>query len=180
MTCPAGPPRRRSRSGAGRKPGKQPGAPGAHLEWAPAPDRALPHFPAGRCECGADLAAAADLGVAASHQVIDVPAQTATVTQHDLHEVACGCGRIHRAEPPPGTGAPRTVTYGLQIQALVVYLIAVHAIPVHRCAELIGALTGAEPSPGFVHSMIARAAAAVSAANKAIRALIILARVGGW
>jgi transposase len=58
-----------------------------------------------------------------------------------------------------------------------VYLIAAHAIPVHRCAELIEALTGAEPSPGFVHSMISRAAAAVSAANKAIRCLIILAHV---
>jgi transposase len=48
---------------------------------------------------------------------------------------------------------------------------------VHRCAELIQALTGAEPSPGFVHSMIARAAAAVARANKAIRCLIILAHV---
>ena len=47
----------------------------------------------------------------------------------------------------------------------------------HRCAELIEALTGARPSPGFVHAMIARAALAVAAANKAIRALIILAHV---
>ncbi len=57
------------------------------------------------------------------------------------------------------------------------YLIAAHAIPVHRCAELIESLTGAKPSPGFVHSMIRRAAAAVAAANKAIRCLIILAHV---
>ena len=54
---------------------------------------------------------------------------------------------------------------------------AAHAIPVHRCAELIEALTGAEPSPGFVHSMISRAAAAVADANRAIRCLIILAHV---
>ena len=137
----------------------------------------MPHFPAGACECGADLAAAADLGVAASHQIIDVPLETAAVVQHDLHEVACGCGRVRRAEPPAGAGAAGTVTYGLAIQALCVYLIAAHAIPVHRCAELIGALTGARPSPGFVHSMIARAAAAVAGANKAIRCLIILAHV---
>src|SRR5207244_424684 len=38
-------------------------------------------------------------------------------------------------------------------------------------------LTGAEPSPGFVHSMIGRAAAAVAEANRAIRCLIILAHV---
>jgi hypothetical protein len=53
---------------------------------------------------------------------------------------------------------------------------AAHAIPVHRCAELIEAMTGAKPSPGFVHAMIAWAAA-VSEANRLIRAMIILAHV---
>jgi len=134
-------------------------------------------FPQGVCQCGAALADAVDLGVAASHQVIDVPLETAKVIQHDLHEVACGCGRVHRAATPAGAGAPGTVTYGLVLQAWCVYLIAAHAIPVHRCAELIEALTGAEPSPGFVHSMLARAAAAVAEANAAIRCLIILAHV---
>jgi hypothetical protein len=165
------------RGRGGRRPGGQPGAPGSHLAWSVSPDKRVPHFPAGACACGADLAAAADLGVAASHQVIDIPLETATVTQHDLHEVACGCGRVHRAPAPAGTGAPGTVTYGLALQAWCVYLLAAHAIPVHRCAELIEALTGAEPSPGFVHSMIGRAAAAVADSNRAIRALIILAHV---
>jgi hypothetical protein len=172
-------PRERPRRGTGKKrgPGKQPGAPGSHLAWSEAPDDTVPHFPAGLCACGADLATAADLGVAASHQIVDIPLETATVTQHDLHEVACTCGRVHRAAAPAGAGAPGTVTYGLALQAWCVYLIAAHAIPVHRCAALIEALTGAEPSPGFVHSMIARAAAAVAGANMAIRCLIILAHV---
>ena len=165
------------RGRGGRKPGKQPGAPGSHLAWSASPDKTVPHFPAGECGCGAALEDAADLGVAASHQIVDIPLETATVTQHDLHEVACGCGRVHRAAAPPGAGAAGTVTYGLALQAWCVYLIAAHAIPVHRCAELIEALTGAEPSPGFVHSMIARAAAAVAQANAAIRCLIILAHV---
>ena len=165
------------RGKGGRKPGKQPGAPGSHLAWSASPDERVPHFPAGTCECGADLAAAADLGVAASHQVVDIPLEAATVTQHDRHEVACRCGRVHRAAAPAGAGAAGTVTYGLGLQAWCVYLIAAHAIPVHRCAELIEALTGAGPSPGFVHSMIERAAAAVAGANKAIRCLIILAHV---
>jgi transposase len=165
------------RGRGGRRPGGQPGAPGSHLAWSVSPDKRVPHFPAGACACGADLAAAADLGVAASHQVIDIPLETATVTQHDLHQVACGCGRVHRAPAPAGAGAPGTVTYGLALQAWCVYLLAAHAIPVHRCAGLIEALTGAEPSPGFVHSMIGRAAAAVADSNRAIRALIILAHV---
>jgi transposase len=173
----APPPPKPQRGQGGRRPGKQPGAPGSHLAWSDSPDETVPHFPAGPCACGADLAGAADLGAAASHQIVDVPLETATVTQHDLHAVACHCGRVHRAAAPPGTGAPGTVTYGLSLQALVVYLIAAHAVPVHRCADLIKALTGAKPSPGFVHSMLARAAAAVAMANKAIRALIILAHV---
>ena len=172
------PPSAKPKRGKGERwPGKQPGAPGSHLAWSASPDETVPHFPVGACGCGADLAAAADLGVAASHQVADVPLETATVTQHDLHEVACRCGQVHRAAAQAGAAAAGTVTYGLALQAWCVYLMAAHAIPVHRCAELIEALTGAEPSPGFVHSMIARAAAAVAQANQAIRCLIILAHV---
>ncbi len=154
------------RERGGRKPGGQPGAPGSHLAWSDDPDDTVPHFPAGACACGADLAGAADLGVAASHQQVGIPLSAARVTQHDLHEVACGCGRVHRAAAPAGTGAAGTVTYGLNLQAWCVYLMAAHAIPVHRCAELIESLTGARPSAGFVHGMIRRAAAAVAAANK--------------
>ena len=163
--------------GKGRNPGKQPGAPGSHLAWSESPDHVVPHFPQGACACGADLADAADLGVAASHQEIEIPQMIAGVTQHDVHEVACRCGRVHRAPAPAGAGTPGTVAYGVSLQAWCVYLMAAHAIPVHRCAELIEALTGASPSPGFVHGMLARAAAAVRYANALIRALIITAAV---
>jgi transposase len=171
------PARGRQGKGKGRNPGKQPGAPGSHLAWSESPDRTVPHFPRGVCACGADLADAADLGMTASHQQIEIPEMTATVIQHDLHEVACACGRVHRAAAPAGAGAPGTVTYGISLQAWCVYLMAAHAIPVHRAAELIEALTGARPSPGFAHGLLARAAAAVRDANRLIRALIILARV---
>jgi transposase len=101
------PPQPKPKQGrGGRKPGKQPGAPGAHLAWAESPDKTVPHFPAGECACGAALEGAADLGVAASHQIVDIPLETATVTQHDLHEVACACGRVHRAPARRGPGPP--------------------------------------------------------------------------
>jgi transposase len=163
--------------GKRRNPGKQPGAPGSYLAWSQEPDRSVPHFPRGACACGADLAAAIDLGVAASRQQVEIPEMAAQVIQHDLHAVACACGRVHRAAAPAGAGMPGTVTYGISVQAWCVYLMAAHAIPVHRCAELIEALTGAEPSPGFVHSLPGRAAAAVRQANQLIRALIITAPV---
>jgi hypothetical protein len=60
------------------------------LAWSDHPDQTIAHFPAGTCGCGADLASAADRGVTASHQLIDIPAAQATVTQHDRHPARSG------------------------------------------------------------------------------------------
>jgi transposase len=84
---------------------------------------------------------------------------------------------VHRPAALAGAGTPGTVTYGVNLQARCVFLVVAHAVPVYRCAELIESLNATRPSPGFVHGMITRAAAAVAAANKAIRCLIILAHV---
>jgi len=167
-------PKRRG-AGGGRGPGKQPGAPGSFLAWSDSPDERVPRFPAGRCGCGAGLAEGRDVGVVASHQQVEVPLVTARVIQHDRHAVACGCGRVHLALAPPGTGAPGTVTYGPNLQAWCVYLMAAHHLPVHRCAELMESLTGAKPSAGFVHGLLARAAAALGPATTLIRSLVIAA-----
>jgi transposase len=172
------PERKPSRGGGKRKPGKQPGAPGAYLAWNDNPDKTVPHFPAGRCACGKDLAGARDRGVRYSHQVTDLPEARAQTTQHDRHEVECACGRVHVADPPPeAAGAPGTVTYGLNFQAWCVFLLVMHHVPVERCADILGSMSGTRPSDGWVHALLERAAAAVAAANTAIRALIILARV---
>jgi hypothetical protein len=160
----------------GRRPGKQPGAPGASLAWREQPDERVAVRPAGRCACGAGLAGAADLGTVSSHQQVDIPLLTARVTQYDLHGARCGgCGRPAAAAAPPGPGAPGTVAYGPNLQAWCVYLMVARAVPVHRCAGLIASLAGAAPSAGFVHGMLARAAAAVAPANRLIRCLVILA-----
>jgi transposase len=100
-TLPAPKPKR---GNGKRSQGKQRGAPGAHLAWSENPDEREPLFPQGPCACGRDLADAADLGVCGSHQLIDTPAVTATVTQYDEHAVACRCGRVHVAPPPAGAG----------------------------------------------------------------------------
>src|SRR5271169_848835 len=148
------PPERKPQRGSGRKPGKQRGAPGA------------------------DLAGAADLGVRYSHQVTDLPEARAETTQYDRHEVECPCGRRHVADAPPeAAGAPGTVTYGLNFQAWCVFLLVMHHVPVERCAGILESMSGTRPSDGWVHALLDRAAKAVAAANKTIRALILLARV---
>ena len=90
----------------------------------------------------------------------------------------CPCGRRHVAgAPPEAAGAPGTVTYGLNFQAWCVFLMVMHHVPVERCADILESMTGTCPSDGWVHGLPGRAARAVAAANKTIRALLILARV---
>jgi transposase len=171
------PERKGGRGGARRRPGKQPGAPGAFLAWHEHPDDVVLHFPQGSCECGGDLADAADLGVRYSHQVSDLPEARAVTIQHDRHEVRCACGRRHIADAPPEAGAPGTVSYGLNFQAWCVFLLVMHHVPVERCAGILASMSGTRPSDGWVHTLLDRAARAVAAANRAIRALIVAARV---
>jgi transposase len=172
-------PPRRARRESGRRRGKQPGAPGAGLAWRENPDQRVEHYPAGACGCGRALEQAEDLGVDRSHQVHDVPLVTVTVTQHDLHRVRCRCGREHVAVRPAEIAAAAT-SYGLNLQALVVYLLVVQHLPVERAAQLVADVTGAAPSTGFVHSLLARAAGHVEEVVTRIKTLITLAHVVGF
>jgi len=99
---------------------------------------------------------------------------SSTCTQHDLHAVRCGCGRVHMAALPDGV-ADTPVSYGPNLQAWCVYLMVVHAIPVHRCVDLVASLTGAAPSVGWVHGLLRRTADALVDVDKLIRTLITLA-----
>jgi transposase len=170
----APPEKKRRRGGPTRKRGKQPGAPGANLAWADTPDERTDRFPEGTCECGHDLAAATDLGVVDRYQQHEIPQVTVKVTQYDQHSVRCGCGRVHTAARPEGARCG-PVGYGPNLQAFAVYLMVVHFIPAHRCVALLESLTGAVPSVGFVHGMLARAAGLLGEVDKRIRTLITLA-----
>jgi uncharacterized coiled-coil protein SlyX len=170
------PPPAKPQRGGGpkRRRGKQPGAPGANLAWTDNPNRRLDRLPQGHCECGHDLGDAADLGIVDRYQQHEIPRMTVTVTQYDQHRVRCGCGRIHTAQRPEGARSG-LVEYGPNLQAFAVYLMVVHFIPAQRCVELLESLTGAAPSVGFVHGMLARASGLLAEADKRIRALITLA-----
>jgi hypothetical protein len=167
---------KRRRGGLERSAGKQKGAPGSHLAWSDSPDEQVDRFPQGRCECGDDLAGAADLGVVDRYQQSEIPLVTARLTQFDQHAVVCGCGKVHTATRPEGARSG-PVGYGPNLAAWCVFLMVVHHLPTHRCVQLLESLTGAKPSVGFVHGMLARTAKALSEVDKRIRALIVLASV---
>src|SRR5258708_10048956 len=82
------PPAKPKRGKGGRRPGKQPGAPGSHPAWSASPDERAPHLPQGPCGCRADLAAAAAPGAAATHHNADRPPATPPGSQPDLHDAA--------------------------------------------------------------------------------------------
>jgi transposase len=170
----APPEKKRRRGGPKRRRGKQPGAPGANLAWSDTPDARTDRFPEGRCECGHDLAAATDLGVVDRYQQHEIPRVAVKVTQYDQHSVRCGCGEVHTAARPEGARCG-PVGYGPNLQAFAVYLMVVHFVPAHRCVALLESLTGAAPSVGFVHGMLARAAGLLGEVDKRIRTLITLA-----
>jgi transposase len=58
------------------------------------------------------------------------------------------------------------VGYGLTFQAWAVFLMVMHHVLVQRCADIIESMSGTRPSDGWVHSLLARAATAVAAANR--------------
>lgn len=177
---PGGAPPRKERRAkpSGRSKGKQPGAPGSALRWREEDevDTRVDRRPEGVCGCGADLARAADLGVVDRYQQHEIPLVNVRVTQYDQHAAVCECGTVHTASRPEGAGAGRA-EYGPNLRAYAVYLLVVHFIPVHRVVEILASLTGASPSPGFVHSLVRRAAGHLAAADFAIRTLITLAMV---
>lgn len=171
-----GKPKRSSRKGSARKPGKQPGAPGAGLEMAADPDEVLDHVPEVCAGCGAGLADAELAGMVV-RQVHDVPPVRARVTEHRMHRRACRCGRVSTAAAPPGVDAP--VSYGPSLRALAVYLVVFQHVPVARAALLIADLTGAAPSTGWVSAQVARCSQALAGVEALVRTLITAAAVIG-
>lgn len=87
-----------------RRPGKQPGAPDAHLQRVADPDHMVDHAPKECRDCGADLASAPVVGVE-SRQVFDLPERRAEVTDHRASAGAARAGCVTAAQFPSGATA---------------------------------------------------------------------------
>jgi transposase len=147
--------RQSKRTRSGRRQGKQPGDPGAHLARVSDPDRRLVHSPtACRC-CGAGLGDAPVCG-GESRQVFDLPARRVEVTEHVAERRRCGCGSETKAAFPPEATAP--ACFGPAVRAAAVYLLVRQHIPIARVAEILTDLLGVAVSTGFLSSLTAEAA----------------------
>ena len=122
-------PGQRERGASEKRPGEQPGAPGASLAWRDDSDEARPLFPAGPYGCGRDLADAADLEVSGSRQVIEMPMAAAKVVQYDSHAVGVRVRPGPRGTAVGGRREADTVTWGLNARALAVFLVVSPRFP---------------------------------------------------
>ncbi|MGH8710901.1 MAG: IS66 family transposase [Burkholderiales bacterium] len=120
--------------------GGQKGHSGHTLKRVAHPDRIERHLPPSRCDaCDRPLPDDA-AAVVETRQVFDIPPLCHEVTEHQVFETRCACGKLHRGEFPAEVTAP--VQYGPRIKAAVVYLTHHHMLPLARTAALAGDLLG--------------------------------------
>jgi transposase len=163
-------PKPKSQRKAGQKPtGGQKGHAGHTLKKVAEIDHIEPHVPPERCDaCGAPLTNAV---VVEARQVFDIPLLSHEVTEHQVLEAVCSCGKTHRGEFPAGVSAP--VQYGPRLKAAVVQLTHHHMMPVSRTGDLVGDLFGLPISDATVLAINAQArtilAPTVSAMGEALK-----------
>ena len=138
-----------------RKPGGQPGHPGAGLARDPDPEQRKTAEPPAQCSrCGTGLAGAQPAG-ASWAQVWDVSISR-LVTEWLLPALICRCcGQVSTADAPPGA-RPGSICYGPGINTAAVLLAGYGNVPAERTAHLIGMLLGMPVSAGFVDKAASR------------------------
>jgi transposase len=159
---------------ASRRPGKQPGAPGAHLAQVARPDQVVWHVP-DRCGgCGADLADAPIVGVEA-RQVFDLPPLRLGVAEHRTERRRCACGTTTAAGFPDHVRA--AACYGPGVRALVCYLCVHQHLPIDRAAQLLADVLGAPVATGTLAAVVGEGAAGLARFIEVVRERLAAAPV---
>jgi transposase/uncharacterized coiled-coil protein SlyX len=155
--------RRRS----GRRPGKQPGAPGRRLEPVADPDKVVVSHAPSACEsCGRDLKDA-EVEASEARQVFDLAPMRPEVTEHRVEKKRCTCGTLNSGTFPPEASAP--TCYGPRVRALAVDLVVGQHLPYARAAELLEDALGVPVSVGTICAMVAEASKSLEPFIEAVR-----------
>lgn len=103
----------------------------------------------------------------------DIPPVTVRITEHRLHKVHCDRGQVATAHAP-GQAACSPVSYGPNLHAPAVHLLAFKhvPVPVECAAPLIADVTGTRTSTGRTSGVLAHAAGPVTESLNLIRALL--------
>lgn len=142
------------RKPSGKKSGGQLGHEGHTLPKADAVDEVVT-IPLVKCpECGEDLSDVQGLEKM-SRQVVDISFPAPVVTQYTVFEKVCPkCGRTICSEFPEGVNGE--VSYGSNVQALVVYLCEEHAVSYQRVKRLMNDMFNINMSEGTIDNIVQR------------------------
>jgi transposase len=159
---------------AGQRPtGGQKGHPGRTLKKVAQPDKTVQHEPPPQCDtCGRALS---EHEVVESRQVFDLPPLRYEVTEHQVLQAQCACGKVHRGEFPEGVWAP--VQYGPHALAAMVHMSQHHMLPAKRTSELMGDFFGLAVSDATVLSAVQQAAERLQPTVQAIGQALIKAAI---
>jgi transposase len=175
---PVKPAPRSLRGKSGRKPGGQPGHPGAALSLTDDPDEVVRHAP-DRCRgCGTGLRGRPVTRVV-RRQVFELPQPAPLrVTEHQLVAKRCWCGVETVAAAPAGVDAP--VSYGPRLKAVTVYVQFAQFCSRLRTAQAVRDLFGVPISAGTVSGFGTKAAAGLAGFITTVTDLLRAAPVAGF
>jgi transposase len=170
-------PERERRKRLGRRPGKQKGAPGHHLEPTTRPDRVVELLPASCEKCTGSLVEHAGEEGVEKRQVMDLPPPSGPeTTEYRAIKLRCAeCGHVTKAKFPEWAKAP--VSYGPRIHAHANYLKVHQHVPYERMQDLLREVYGVEVSTGALALMVTRGGERVGPAVEEIRRQLEVADV---
>ena len=175
---PVKPAPRSLRGRSGRKPGGQPGHPGAALSLTDDRDEVVRHAPQRCAGCGVGLRGRAVTRVV-RRQVFDLPQPAPLrVTEHQIVGKRCWCGVETLGSAPAGVDAP--ASYGPRLKAVTVYLQFAQFCSRLRTAQAVSDLFGVPVSAGMVSGFGARAAAGLGGFLTRVSDLLRAAPVVGF
>ena len=140
-----------------RRPGKQPGEPGATMNLVDNPKYRFWYPPAECRECGTGLSGE-EVFAQRRHQVTDIlPAPEPEVTEHVAQSKLCRCcGTVTEGELPGGVRA--RASFGPEAHAQAANLTSGNYIPAGRAAQLMREMAGLRVSVGWIAGVRAKAA----------------------
>jgi transposase len=143
-----------------RKPGGQPGHPGATLHQGAEPDQMVQHVPAQCAVCGAALSEVVGRLGEERRQVFELPPLQLVVTEHRVVIKAClGCGQANAGAFPAGVSCG--ASYGAGVKSFLTALNQEYLIPSERSCQILADLFGQPISEGTLQEAVHGCAAAL-------------------
>lgn len=123
------------RGKSGKNKGGQKGHIGNCLKQVEQPTHTEMCLPPSHCDCGLALG---ELKNVEARQVFDIPKIRPEVTEYQVYETRCTCGKVHRGSFPEGVVGH--VQYGPVAKAMVVELTHHEMQPLARTGKLMGTI----------------------------------------